>query len=40
MLAKFVKFLMKAQYAVYVGIAVVIVSNIVKKVRTDMDRVN
>ena len=39
MLAKFVKVLMKAQYAVYVGIIVVIVRNIIKKIRTDMDRV-
>jgi hypothetical protein len=39
MLQKFIKILMKAQYAVYIGIAVVIVRNIVKKIRTDMDRV-
>jgi hypothetical protein len=39
MLEKLIKFLMKAQYAVYVGIGVVIVRNIIKKVRTDMDRV-
>jgi len=30
---------MKAQYAVYVGIVAVIIRNIVKKVRTDMDQV-
>ncbi|WP_405326302.1 hypothetical protein [Fibrobacter sp.] len=38
MLSKFVNFLMKAQYAVYVGIIVVIVRRIVMKIRTDMDR--
>lgn len=38
MLSKFVIFLMKAQYAVYVGIIVVIVRRIVMKIRTDMDR--
>lgn len=40
MLSKCVNFLMKAQYAVYVGIVVFIVRKIITKIRTDMDRTN